>query len=155
MLRALRVVLILACCVMAGVLLWRRPGAAGVPGMFSEGLTLAGAIERSRAEGGRPVLAVVTADWCGPCQALKRGALRDDRVAGLVAKRALPVYIEVDRSPDEARQLAPRFLPAIIVLKGEREVGRLEGAHDAGMLLEWLTAAFDHAAASGPTPAGS
>lgn len=117
-------------------------GAAPVPEPFDKEVSLELALARS-AQVGRPVLALATADWCGPCQVLKRGALRDEAVVEMIRSRFEPVYIDLtDTSDRESRWLGTRLrvrsIPAIIVLRDGEEVGRIEGAVSAARLSQWL-----------------
>lgn len=120
-------------------------GVAPRPDMFSQELTLNAALDRS-AETGKPVLAVVTADWCGACQALKRGALSDRQIASIVGESFLPVYVDSDRSPGEAAQIGNvEYLPTTVVIVGGREVGRAVGNQSAGELRTMLEQALREA----------
>lgn len=124
-------------------------GVAPKPALFGEGLRLNAALERS-AETGKPVLAVVTADWCGACQALKRGALRDARVERIVNESFVPVYIDSDLSPGEMAQIGNiEYLPTVVVIVGGREAARAVGNQSAGQLRVMLEQALRPA-----TPAG-
>ncbi|RMH09856.1 MAG: DUF255 domain-containing protein, partial [Planctomycetota bacterium] len=91
--------------IVLGLVFWslvlpRLGGVAPKPGIFERELTLSAALDESERTG-RPVLAVVTADWCGACQALKRGALSDPEVEALVKASFVPVYIDADRAGDD------------------------------------------------------
>lgn len=133
----------------AAVVLPMFGGVAPRPDMFSQEWTLNAALDRS-AQTGKPVLAVVTADWCGPCQALKRGALSDSQVTSLVSESFVPVYIDSDRSPGEAAQLGNvEYLPTVVVIVGGREVSRAVGNQSPGELRAMLEQALREA-----TPAG-
>lgn len=107
------------------------------PAVFGTGTTLAGAIERSEAEG-KPVFAVTTADWCGPCQAYKRGALADARVAVYLEANTIPVYINLDDDRADAERLGVSAVPTTVLLRGGEIVDRFSGRIDAPDLLEWL-----------------
>jgi thiol:disulfide interchange protein len=114
----------------------------GVPPPFSPAVTLEAAIQESQ-RSGRPVLAFVTADWCGPCQQLKRGALADVRV--WIEQHTVPVYIDATRaSADQDLQtvmnrLRVRALPTLLLLgSDEAERARLTGVVSARDLLAWL-----------------
>lgn len=122
------------------VILWNRPGGgvAPVPPAFEGGLALAQASERARADG-RPVLVFATADWCGPCQALKRGALLDAGVSAAIREGFVPVYLDVDANPADAQRLNVQSIPALIVLNAGQEAARLEGAVSTPQLSKWLT----------------
>lgn len=120
------------------VILPRLGGVAPKPGMFGEVLTLAAALDRSE-KTGRPVLAVVTADWCGACQALKRGTLSRPEVESLVADSFVPVYIDADDMPGEVAQIGGvEYLPTSVVIARGREIARAVGNQPARDYLAML-----------------
>lgn len=131
-------VLFVIVAVLAGLMIVRGAGrTAEVPSVFSDDLTLDQARAVS-AESGRPVLAVATADWCGPCQALKRGALSDPDVAAYLRANTVPVYLE--EGPDLAaiRSLGVRAYPTTLLIDGDTVLGMIEGNADAGTYLEMI-----------------
>ena len=97
-----------------------------VPAVFDDAHTLDQASAVSD-QTGRPVLAFVTADWCGPCQALKRGALSDPEVAAYLREHTVPVYLEERKSADAVAQLAPRVFPTTYLLQNGQTIARIEG----------------------------
>lgn len=127
-------------------------GTAEVPPIFSDGLTLAQASEKARGTP-RVVLAMATADWCGPCQALKKGALRDPRVENWVRDHALAVYIDVDSSKDQAASLRITGLPTLVMFREGREIGRFSGLVGTDDLLAWFD--LTRHATGDPAPGGA
>lgn len=119
------------------LLLPRLRGPAPTPAVFGAGLTL-DAAETLSAEQNKPVLAFLTADWCGPCQAFKRGAWSDESVAALIRERAIPVYVNVDESPDARRFDRVTAVPTTIIEYEGRELGRIEGGMGATAFRSWL-----------------
>ncbi len=113
-------------------------GVAPTPELFSDGQTLDGAMEQSAAPGGKPVLAVATADWCPPCQSYKRGALADARVAEAVRARTIPVYVDVDADPDAAAALGVSSIPATYLIVDGAVAASFTGAKGADELLRWI-----------------
>jgi thiol:disulfide interchange protein len=94
-------------------------GPAQVPDVFSDGYSLEQARALS-AETGKPIFALATADWCAPCQTLKRGPLQDPEVAAMIREHSIPVYLEDGKNRDEIKQLGPRGYPtSFIVEDGE------------------------------------
>lgn len=133
------VFLVLILTLFVAARLWRG-STAPVPRAFEAQVGLADALERA-ASSGRPVFAVVTADWCAPCQSYKRGALSDAAVERALRERTEAVYIDADRDGDDMAMLARmgvavRGVPATVVIRDRQVVARFEGPRDAGAVLE-------------------
>lgn len=94
---------------------------APTPPIFDESVTLSQASDRAAAEG-EIVLAVVTADFCPTCQAYKREALSDDRVAQWAATNAQTVYLEWERDAATIEELGIEKWPATLVLDSSGDV---------------------------------
>lgn len=113
---------------------------APTPPAFDASITLASANETAQ-QSGKPVLVFATADWCPPCQELKRNALASEQVTKLIKERTVPVLLDVSREvPAGAEALNIQGIPALIVRKNGREVSRLVGDVPEGELVAWLEA---------------
>lgn len=123
---------------------FRGGGVAPKPEVFANSTDYGAAVEASRTSG-KPVLAFVTADWCGPCQSLKHGALIDPEVVAAIRAGTQPVYVDATGDNDQVDALNVTGVPALILLKpdgkGEREISRLVGNVDSRELLAWLASA--------------
>tara|TARA_Y100001933_G_scaffold122861_1_gene122645 strand:+ start:304 stop:726 length:423 start_codon:yes stop_codon:yes gene_type:complete len=119
-----------------------RGGVAPTPEVFATGSSLAQGMEKANAAG-KPVLAVVTADWCPPCQQLKRGALADPEVAAWIDANTVPVYINSDESPDDAAALKVRALPTTVLLRDGEIIASRTGAASPADYLAFLKDAAD------------
>ncbi|MBM4109388.1 MAG: thioredoxin family protein [Phycisphaerae bacterium] len=134
----LGVAALLGLLLIGGILLARGAvGSGGVPPAFDNGLTLAAAQARA-GEMKRPVLAFATADWCGPCQVFKRGALRDAGVRREIVARTVPVYLDVDENKEVAGRLKVFSIPALVIVRDGSPVAKLEGVRSAGEVVAWL-----------------
>jgi thioredoxin 1 len=127
--------------------------AGGVPSFFDLKLTYAAALEKSRATG-KPVFALASADWCGPCHQFEDGPLADPRVVQWLTTNTVPLFLDVT-SPSSpgapaGAELGVKGIPAIFLIKDGRPTGHHEGTMDADSLLNWL-ATF---AIEPPTPTG-
>jgi len=135
---------------LGAIIAWRTLGPGGgvapMPASFASAssespMTLEAAVARGEAEG-KPVLALATADWCPPCQALKRGALTDPAVQRWIDERAVAVYLDAtDRDSQGSRDagtLGIRSLPTLVLLRNGEPVHRLSGNASAQDLLRWL-----------------
>lgn len=128
---------------LSALLLLRGLGAtAPTPGVFSDAHTLESAAALS-AESGKPVLALATADWCGPCQALKRGALSDPAVVAFLREHTIPVYLEEASSPAEIASLGVRAYPTTVLIADGQTLGVIEGNRPAADYLEAVLSALN------------
>ncbi len=131
-------IFIIAIVAVAAFIFLRPTPQAPKPALFTSGASsLDAAIDRAE-DTGKVVFAFATADWCGPCQTFKKGALADPRVAEWVEQNAEPVYIDVDASPSDAQRLGVRGIPASYVLKDGEIVNATSGVQGAGAFLDWL-----------------
>lgn len=139
--RAKRLVIAAVCIIGALVLLQvLRPSVAPMPAVFSPSIGLNEAL-RSSIEKSKPVLAFVTADWCGPCQRMKRDALADPDVQALMLARTIPVYVDATVSlPPEAESWRIMGYPTMVIVQSGRATARFSGVVDAKDLLAWIEA---------------
>lgn len=131
--------------VLVGVMLWRGGGGgAATPEVFAEKLTLAAAQERAQ-QSGKPVLAFFTADWCPPCQQMKRSTLVESSVVSMIRESAIPVYVDATRAgrgDAEADRLLAQYgiqaFPTLLLLRGEEQAARAEGLLRPDDFKRWL-----------------
>jgi len=87
----------------------------------------------------KPVLAYFTAEWCGPCQEMRRRVFSDRTVADAAAA-VIPVRIDVDKQPAVAREYHIDALPTFILIDADgRPVRSESGGMEAGEFVQWLT----------------
>ena len=119
-----------------------RGRVAPTPEVFAQGVSLDDGI-RTGTERGKPVVALVTADWCGPCQVLKRETLSDPAVSSWIGENAVAVYVDFDKSPQDAANLGVQALPTTVVLKDGQIVASRTGVVGASDFLGFLKAAAE------------
>jgi protein disulfide-isomerase len=86
----------------------------------------------------KPLLAYFTADWCGPCQYMRRTVWTQQSVADAM-RNVVPVEIDVDRNPALARQFVGDYVPVFIVFAPDgRTLKTHEGAFEADQLIQWI-----------------
>lgn len=109
-------------------------GPAPLPRMFANNYNIERATIQSETTG-KPILILVTADWCPPCQLLKKGALSDPKVTDWVNANMIPVYLEDGADQDQIRLLPVRSYPTTIVLKDGQILGQFTGNKSASAFL--------------------
>ncbi|NQX96117.1 MAG: thioredoxin family protein [Erythrobacter sp.] len=101
-------------------------GPADTPSLFSDGYTLEQAAQMSEQQG-KPMLVLATADWCPPCQALKRGPFQDPELIRMVEASAIPVYLDEAKHMSEMRMLGVRSFPTTMIVQGGEVLAAIEG----------------------------
>ncbi len=137
----------------ASAFYWLTSRPSGPPAYFDRSLTYAQALERSRGSG-KPVFALVSADWCEPCHRFEAGALADARVAAWLTANTIPVFLDAsDRTrpgAGPAADLRIMAFPTILLIRDGEPIARHEGVLDADRLLNWL----ETFSKEPPTPTG-
>jgi thioredoxin-like negative regulator of GroEL len=88
----------------------------------------------------KPLVVYFTADWCPPCQQMKKTTWADSQVTTALGSY-VPVKIDVDAQPQVAQQFQVRSIPFVVVLdRSERVVGTRAGLVDASSMTQWLDA---------------
>jgi thioredoxin 1 len=131
-----KILLIFVATALIGALVeWRRP-----PELVQWRDNLEAARSESNATG-KPLLLYFTADWCGPCQQMRRTTWADARVKSAL-DAYVPVKIDVDRLPDVARRYDVKAIPRLVLLdRAGNAVASREGLVEAHAMIEWLNVA--------------
>ncbi|MBN8597174.1 MAG: thioredoxin family protein [Planctomycetes bacterium] len=124
-------------------------GTAPVPEVFAQGLSLDGAIEKGKAEK-KPVFVFATADWCMPCQEMKRTVLSETSVEKQIARDFVPAYVDLEKDKSAAERLQVFSIPATLVLWDGKLVARMEGVIPHDSYLKWMEAAHAQAVSAQP-----
>ncbi len=116
-------------------------GTADTPGVFADAYTLTQAAELSK-ETGKPMLVLATADWCPPCQTLKRTTLVDPTVVEWIKANTIPVYLEDAVNGEEIGGLGVRSYPTTMLIQDDKVLVSVPGAVKAGSFVRALSAAI-------------
>lgn len=118
-------------------------GPAETPDAFDQDTTLSEAQLASQ-DTGKPVLVLATADWCAPCQRLKRTTLAEPEVNNLIAEKTEPVYLDLTDAANDpelaatAQRLGIQGIPDLVLLRHGEIVSRRVGGASADELIAWL-----------------
>lgn len=126
-------------------------GPAKTPGVFADQYTLYQATALSQ-ETGKPMLVLATADWCPPCQTLKRNTLTDPMVSQWIKENTIPVYLEDGANPDEIGSLGVRSYPTTMLVRDGEILTSLAGAIGANRYIEMLKSGLGSVDASAQIP---
>lgn len=113
-------------------------GPAETPASLKEVQGLGAAMELAAGRD-RAVVAVVSADWCPPCQQLKRTTLNDERVTAWFDENAVAVVLEDGVNDEDIARLPMQAFPTTFVIRGNEIVGQLMGYAKPGDYLEFLS----------------
>ena len=114
-----------------------RAGAGGGSDPIPWRPDLSAAQSESR-QTGKPVFAYFTADWCGPCQSLKRTTWPDQKV-GATLTQFVPVKIDIDDHRDIAMRYQIQSIPTFAVLDNDGNIrAQVSGALGPNELVGWL-----------------
>jgi len=116
-------------------------GTAGTPGVFADAYTLTQATELSQ-ETGKPMLVLATADWCPPCQTLKRTTLVDPKVVEWIKTNTIPVYLEDAVNGEEIGSLGVGAYPTTMLIADGKVLVSLQGAVKAEPFVSQLRSAM-------------
>jgi thiol-disulfide isomerase/thioredoxin len=76
---------------------------------------------RETTQTGKPMVVMVEADWCGPCQNMKNNVLPQVKRRGALARVAF-AHVNVDRDPDLVRGLlANGPIPRLIMYRKNKQ----------------------------------
>ena len=113
-------------------------GPAKTPGVFDEHYTLSQAAELSE-QSGKPMLVLATADWCPPCQKLKRSTLTDPTVMEWIKENTIPVYLEDGENGQEIGSLGVRSYPTTMLIADGQILASIGGAVGADRYVNELS----------------
>jgi thiol:disulfide interchange protein len=112
----------------------------------------AAALQESRATG-KPMLLDFTAEWCGPCQDMRRTTWSDPAVAKAL-QGYVPVQVDLDTHAELAAQFGVAAIPHLTIVGADGSVvSAEEGELPPDQFREWL-ATVQPTATTAPATSG-
>ena len=133
-------ILVIGIIVLVCFFVWRGFGPSAADASWYQ--TLDEGIFTSEASN-KPMLVLYTADWCPPCQKLKKKTFSDSEVRTYLKANFVQVKIDLSNKFGSNNAIAQEYgiqsIPAMIIYASDRsEVSRLSGYQSPGELLRWL-----------------
>ena len=132
----------------------KRPGGGGAGWVVVLALVVAAGVWAARryagvesaasaSAGGKPVLMMFTADWCGPCQSFKARTLSNPAVLEKLERSCRFQTVDLTnwngKSAETAKQYGVTGVPTLILVRpGGREISRYPGPNDPQYFGRWL-----------------
>jgi YHS domain-containing protein/thioredoxin-related protein len=99
----------------------------------------------------KPMLVLVSAQWCGYCQKMLKTTFRDEALIGHLNQCFVPVYLDADDHPEAVQKLEVEGLPTTLIISPEMKVvERLSGYQSAEQVNVKVAKVCNHAAAAPP-----
>ena len=87
--------------------------------------------------GNRPLVVEFGAGWSQPTNQMKQ-VWNDPKLADWIRNQAVAVRVDGDKRKDLIKRFGVKSYPTILVLHGDKELGRKVGLQKAGPLVSWL-----------------
>lgn len=113
---------------------------ASMPEAFAKAQAMDQAEARSR-DTGMPVLIFAAADSCDASEAMKGGALASRDASMWISQNTHPVVLDLSAGAPRSKETDRfnlRSTPTMVIVRGGREVARLEGQVRRERLMSWL-----------------
>ncbi|MBL4886233.1 MAG: thioredoxin family protein [Planctomycetaceae bacterium] len=89
----------------------------------------------------KPIVAMFTASWCGPCKKMKASTLVDRSVKQLIESHFVAVMIDTDRNRDLTRRFKISAMPTVLIIDPVTgEIDRVRGFQSRNKFLSLLNA---------------
>ncbi len=138
-----RLWLMVGMVVLLGVVVWRSGGPVEVVALDGWSHVLGDVESEATNEADKPTLMLFTADWCPPCQVLKKDVLKDPAIAARLPREFRLVVVDLTEPTRQANAWADRFevsaIPEMVILDTEGEaVSRIVGSMGREAFVDWI-----------------
>lgn len=87
----------------------------------------------------KPIFLDFSAQWCDPCQEMRRQTWSRQSVADSITSRYIPVHIDIDEHPEIAKQYGVESIPWYGVIDNQGQaIKSSSGLMDADEFITWL-----------------